>query len=113
LDPTLNLKTRYEEIEDLASYAKTLPPEAREWLNNFSEEYICANFNHKGTKLHTTDQQRKGCYNRNNARNRCVFSRQKAQGEDSMDYLEDLKNKEFESVEDNEPESLFDDVEEV
>lgn len=85
----LNLKTRCEEIEDLASYAKKLSPEDREWLNRFSEEYICANMNHSGAKLHNTKEMVKSIYDRNNARNRCIYTREKAQG--CMNYIEDLK----------------------
>jgi hypothetical protein len=94
LNPELNLKTRYEEIADLASYAHTLPPDAQEWLNSYSEEYICANFDHPGQRIHPVelvekvqkngkvriiDRYAKECYDRNNARNRCIVTQEKAQ----------------------------------
>ena len=91
MDPSLNLKTRCEEIEDLASYANTLSPKDKEWLNRFSEEYICANMNHSGTKLHKKKTQIKSIYDKNNARNRCIYTREKAQG--CMNYLEDMKER--------------------
>ena len=73
----------------MASYAKTLPSEAREWLNRFSEEYVCANMGHAGEKLHKTKEQVKSVYDRNNARNRCIYTREKAQG--CLNYIEDKK----------------------
>lgn len=90
LDPKVNLKTRYDEIEDLASYADTLPEEAKAWLNAFSNEEICANFNHSGEKLNdqSDPKVRSRIYNRNNERNRCIMTRETAQG--CMNYLEDL-----------------------
>lgn len=90
LDPHLNLKTRFEEIEDLASYANTLNDADKAWLNAFAEEEICANFEHSGIKLNDSSQAsvRKRIYDRNNQRNRCIFSREKAQN--TMNYLEDL-----------------------
>lgn len=86
LEPQLNLKTRYEEIEDLASYAKDLPEDAKEWLNAFAEEEICANFNHRGPKLNTEVDEKRRCYRNNNARNRCIMTREKAQG--TLNYIE-------------------------
>lgn len=89
LEPEINLKSRYEEIEDIASYAKDLPEEAKDWLNRFTQEYVCANFKHKGEKIHTTEKLRKSCFNRNNARNRDVYTQQKAQN--SLNYIEDYR----------------------
>lgn len=90
LDPNLNLRSRWDEISDLASYANTLPPEAREWLNAYSNEEICANFNHDGPKLNdpTDATVRSRIYNKNNARNRCVYTQEVAKG--SISYLEEL-----------------------
>jgi len=90
LDPSLNLKTRQEEIEDLYDYADKLNDEEKAWLNAFSNEEICANFNHKGPKLNdqSNPSVRSRIYNRNNERNRCIMTREKAQG--CLNYLEDL-----------------------
>jgi uncharacterized protein YecE (DUF72 family) len=92
LKPNLNLKTRWEEIQDLASYADTLSEEDRDWLNRFAEEYICANFRHKGETIHKNEEQIKEIYTRNNARNRCIFTREKAQG--ILNYLEEITDDE-------------------
>jgi hypothetical protein len=122
LEPELNLKTRYEEIEDVASYAKKIPDKLmdvtladgttvkmnpKEWLNSFMEETVCANFNHKGVKVIKDKQGELECYRRNNQRNRCVYTKQKAQGDHNMDYLEDMKKKEFEITENNDEDSTI------
>lgn len=90
LSPQHNLLTRFEEIEDIASYAHTLNDSDRQWLNSYSEEEICANFDHKGPKLNDSSdpEVRSRIYGKNNSRNRCVFSREKAQN--CMNYLEDM-----------------------
>jgi hypothetical protein len=124
LDPELNLKTRYEEIADVATYAKKIPDREievtladgtvkkmnpKEWLNSFMEETVCANFNHKGDRIIKDKEGELECYRRNNQRNRCVYTKQKAQGDHNMDYLEDMKKKEFEITESTEEdESLSD-----
>jgi hypothetical protein len=78
LDPNLNLRSRWEEISDLASYAHKLNPKEKEWLNKFSSEYICAEFGEK--PIHKTKKQRKQIYDKNNARNRCVLTKSHAYG---------------------------------
>jgi len=90
LDPKYNLKTRQEEIEDLYDYADQLNDEEKAWLNAFSNEEICANFNHKGPKLNDKSDPaaRSRIYNRNNERNRCIMTREKAQG--CLNYLEEM-----------------------
>lgn len=90
LSPQHNLRTRYDEIEDLASYADTLSKEDKAWLNSFAQEEICANFKHSGVKLNDESDPatRSRIYNRNNQRNRCIMSRETAQN--TMNYLEDL-----------------------
>lgn len=80
LSPTLNLKSRYEEIMDILSYANSLSEKDKEWLNAFVEEYVNANMRHKGKKLHKTKAARKVCWDKNNARNACVYSRAKSSG---------------------------------
>jgi hypothetical protein len=69
--------------------------EKQEWLNSFAHETICANFKHKGERIIKDNKGERECYRRNNERNRCVYTKQKAQGEHNMDYLEDLKRKEM------------------
>lgn len=99
LDPTLNLKTRYELIAD-CDYLDKLSDKEKEWLNNFNEEYINANMNHKGKKLHKSKKQKKDCYDRNNSRNRCLLTIKRATG--MCTDLEEAKveNKTLENTED-------------
>ena len=94
LDPTLNIKSRYNEIEDLASYADTLPLEAKEWLNRFAEEEINCNFKHAGEKLNDFEdkENRKRLWLRNNARNRCIYTKEESQ--QTLNYLADLEKDE-------------------
>lgn len=80
IDPTLNLKTRYEEIMDVASYFHTLPEDAKEFMHAFVEESINAKFNHKGETIYTDPEDRRKIYNKNNARNRDVLTKAKACG---------------------------------
>lgn len=94
LEPSVNLKTRQEAIEDVKSYFHKLSPEEKKWMNSFMEEENNANFNHSGPKLNKTKDEKKKIYNRNNARNRCIFTREKAQ--DKLSYVEraeDLEKK--------------------
>jgi len=74
----------------LASYAGSLSESDRDWLNRFAEEEIHCNLNHKGEKLNdiTDAAVRSRIYSRNNQRNRCILSREKAQG--ALNYLDDL-----------------------
>lgn len=90
LSPHHNLKTRFEEIEDLASYANTLSEEDKAWLNSYAQEEICANFNHNGPKLNdqTDPAVRSRIYGKNNQRNRCIFTRERAQN--TLNYLDEL-----------------------
>jgi len=97
LDPAYNLRSRQEEIEDLYSYKDQLNNEEKEWLNSFAEEEICSNFNHKGIKHNDQSDPavRSRIYNRNNERNRCIQTIEKAKG--MLMYLEevDLDNSEL------------------
>lgn len=94
LDPQTCLRTRFDEVSDMASYANTLPLDAKRWLNSFAEEECHANLNHKGEKLNdiTDLKNRSRIYLKNNARNRCILSRESAAG--TITYLEDLENEE-------------------
>lgn len=74
--PEYNLKTRFDEID--YDYIHKLSNEEKEWLNRFTEEYINAEFRHSGEKLHNTAELKKSCYDKNNARNRCIYTKAKA-----------------------------------
>ena len=80
INPEVNLKTRYEEIMDVASYFHTLPDDAKKFMHSFVEEYVNAKFDHPGKKIHKTKEQKRAIYNRNNARNRDILTRAKASG---------------------------------
>ena len=94
LDPTLNLKTRYELIADY-DYLDKLSPEELKFLNDFTDEYANANLDSKdlSNNYHNTEKLKKDCYKRNNDRNACIYTRAKAGG--SLQYLEELKNLEM------------------
>lgn len=81
LDPTVNLKTRYELISDY-DYLDKLSDKEKAWLNKFTKEYVNADLDtrKKSNNFHRTDRLRKDCYDRNNARNRCVWTKCKASG---------------------------------
>lgn len=85
LNPLLNLKTRIEEITDI-DYVHKLNTEEKQWLNNFMEEWVNANLDHSGKKFHKSKKSRKIVYDRNNARNRDVFSQSKAQNK--LNYID-------------------------
>lgn len=80
LRPELNLKTRYELID--YDYVHKLSEEEKKWLNKFTEEYVNASLDSVNLKnnLHNTDELKKDCYRRNNARNRDILTRAKASG---------------------------------
>ena len=89
LKPELNLKTRYEEVADVATYANTLPPKEKAWLDQFMKEYNNASLDKdKKKRLGKTNKWKKTCYDKNNARNRDIITIQKAQG--AMNYLEEI-----------------------
>lgn len=78
LRPELNLKSRYELID--YDYLDELSEEDKRWLNKFTEEYVNASLNSKelDKNLHNTEDLKKDCYRRNNARNRDILTRAKA-----------------------------------
>lgn len=86
LDPKYNLKTRQEEIEDIASYANKLPKEAKQWLAKFADEYVGASFGKNS--LHKTKELKKSVYDSNNRRNRDIFTKAKAMNKLIMGYEE-------------------------
>lgn len=75
LNPGLNLKTRKDLID--YDYLDQLSEKEKDWLNRFTEEYTNARFDHKGKKI---QKERKDSYDRNNARNRDILTRIKAEG---------------------------------
>lgn len=78
LKPELNLKTRYELID--YDYVDKLTEDEKQWLNKFTEEYINASLDSVDLEknFHNTEDLKKDCYRRNNARNRDILTRAKA-----------------------------------
>lgn len=107
LEPSVSLITRKEETEDLASYAGQLNREEKAWLNQFAKEYI--NADTKNGVFHITAQEKKICNDKNNARNRCIYTEESAanrlnlvgsdQDMEQMIYGEQSSNEENESEE--------------
>lgn len=88
LNPIYTLKTRVDLID--ADYLDKLTPKEKDWLNKFTEEYTHANLDVDDLEnnLHNTQVLKKDCFDRNNARNRCIYTQQKAMG--NLNYIEDL-----------------------
>lgn len=59
---------------------RALTPEEKDWLNKFYGEYNNASVNHESydDQLHDNEDMVRDCYDRNNARNRCVLNKGKA-----------------------------------
>ncbi len=89
--PEYNLKTRFDLLELDSKYLADLKndPEAANWLNKFNTEFVNASFNRHKNHLHRTKKAKRECYAMNNARNRCIYTREKAQGK--LDSVEDIK----------------------
>ncbi len=77
VNPEVNLKSRYEEIMDINEYFGKLSEKDKEWMNQFTEEYVNASFSKKKKPLHKTKRLKKDCYDRNNSRNRDVMVKTK------------------------------------
>jgi hypothetical protein len=121
LKPEYNLKTRYEEISDMQSYMYKLTDKEKEWLNKFSEEYVCGSFPDKKKnpkeyrkRLHKKKVQELECYQKNNHRNNDVLSKANACGkinrfEDVIKEVEEQKDEGDEYLEQYSIEKLFKD----
>jgi hypothetical protein len=93
LDPSVHPKPRQEYID--FDYIDKLNDDEKKFLSNFNEEYMSGSFQHKGNKLHRTKEERKDCYDRNNARNRDISSVHKARAMPfSQAMLENLEENE-------------------
>lgn len=73
LTPSVHPRNRQEYID--YDYVHQLSAKEKEWLSNFTEEYLGGNFQHAGTKMHKSKKERKTCYDRTNARNRDMYSK--------------------------------------
>lgn len=88
LQPKYNLKIRTDLID--YDYLGELSPKHKLWLNKFTEEYVNATLNRNNLRsnLHRNKKLKKDCDDRNNSRNRCIYSLEKAK--DKLKYLEEL-----------------------
>lgn len=89
----------------MASYIHKCPKEARDWMNQYMKEYNDADLT--DAVFHITPEERKICFDKNNARNRCWYSEESAANRLNLvesDYeMEKLvyTNGEIEDIEDN------------
>lgn len=108
--PALNAKRAVFNRRDLlqVDYLDKLNDREKDWLNRFNEEFVIANFNHKGRSLDKTKKAKKAAYDSNNARNRCLYNKAKSTGMldnvPSQDYfnskLKDISIDTYEHIED-------------
>lgn len=86
-----NLKSRQDDINDVQSYFGSLAESDKEWMNKFMSEYNNAEgVGAEDTEaLHNTEELRKACRDRNNARNRCLYTQEKAQ--DKLRFMERIE----------------------
>ena len=103
------LKSRQDSIEteyvdgvcdsDGNQVIRALNEEEKDWLNQFYKETVSANL--KNAVFYTTKEEKRRLYGENNARNRCIYTRSKAQG--ALIDLENVKverNRRFDLGED-------------
>lgn len=76
LEPSVSLLKRRDEVEDVASYAHKLNDEEKAWMNQFMKEYNDADLTN--SKFHESAEERKICFDKNNARNRCWYTEEAA-----------------------------------
>lgn len=106
-----NLKIRQEILDQ--DYIDKLSDKEKDWLSRFNEEYVSANFNHEGKRIHpkkyktkkvkTTgatrkiDVFKKDCEDKNNARNRDSYAITKSNNmlkgaKDAQTAVEGIRN---------------------
>ena len=89
-------------------YLDQLNEEQLAFLNKFVEEEMNASFKKDGTDFNKTDEERRAIYNKNNARNRCLYGRQRNRVgatkmlnyEDSVDLIESEQDYQSDAIED-------------
>jgi hypothetical protein len=69
-----------ESITGKGEGIRPLTPEEKDWLDKFYGEFVNASVSHDDydNQLHNDRDMVKDCYDRNNARNRCVLNKGKA-----------------------------------
>lgn len=79
-------------------YVEKLNYKELQFLDKFNKEFNNADFESPGRPLHKTKKDRKICTDRNNARNRCQYSRAKARG--ALDNTEEAMDRKVHNPED-------------
>ncbi len=76
LNPALDRKFMPRVRQELIDYdyLDQLNPEEKAWLNKFSDEYINASFKKDGTDIQPYEKYGKDSNDRNNSRNRCIYT---------------------------------------
>lgn len=77
LEKKYNLLSRQDLLD--FDYLDKLNDKEKAWLNKFVEEEVNASFRHSNP-LNKTKKQRKACYDKNNARNRDLLTKNKILG---------------------------------
>lgn len=97
------LKTRLELLD--YDYVDKLSDKDKQWLANFTDEYLHVNFNHSGKKFYKSKTKKREIYNQNNSRNRDIFAREMAQNK--LEYLGTHSGKSTEETPDNIEDALI------
>ena len=72
LDRKFMPRVRQELID--YDYLDQLSPEEKSWLNKFTDEYVNASFKKDGTDIQPYEKYGKDSNDRNNSRNRCLYT---------------------------------------
>lgn len=76
------IRAEYNDMD----YLHLLNPEELEFLNKFIEEENNTSFKNDGTDLNQSKEDRKKIYDRNNARQRCLYSQLKLNNNKLVNY---------------------------
>lgn len=82
LNPDKNMARRVDDVRDVQEYVHLLKEDEKLWLAKFMREYNNASLDFKNldNNLHNTPELKKACTDRNNDRNRCIYTRESAKG---------------------------------
>lgn len=97
LSKQVNLKSRQNLID--YDYINKLSDEEKKWLDKFTKEYTNASIDTKNLEnnLHNTIELKKDCFDRNNARNRDLYSKLELGASfEISDFEENMTFQEFE-----------------
>jgi hypothetical protein len=108
LNPNKNMGRRLDDVYDVLEYADKLNQEEKLFLAKFMDEYNNAKLDYDNLEnnLHNTKELKKACTDRNNARNRCIYTIEEAQGTLTLAGSDrELESIYYGSTEDNEEEA--------